>query len=534
MKFFRKSAVAAGGGYVAQRPAVQRRGVSLWVIAVCALLMLGIAGLVGAVAGLGSIPLIMLLAGPLFIGPLVFIVSTRQMLPLMFIFVFLIQGTVSNYFHLRITTWMASGIGFLFLLRAFFELSAGRSFQGAPRTVSGGSAGVMACCALYLACFFFSLALGSGTPAQIISAVRFGVPMWGVLFALYWFEWSEKEIERLFLILVIGAMLQLPLVAYQHFFEINMAGAWDAVVGTFGNGMSAILTIFCLTAAFYALARWRRGILAGWITAAVCTVTLAIIILGEVKAVAFWVPLGLFIIFRRKILSSATTFMLYGTFIVVFVVGVFTAYQALYWGDQVKATTVEEGIDQSGGYFFDTQAIDYRTGEVSRAASLALWINDPVPGALERLVGYGPGASSTGANTGKGVVAARYGILSVNSTVIAQLLWDVGVVGTIAYCTIFVFGCFTALRYVKRGGSSPGAEAVVDTSLAALAMLATTLIYNRALLDEPTVQLLFLFCLGCVVQYARYHNPHARLARARGHAAPRAVAPLHAVRGPVH
>jgi hypothetical protein len=269
----------------------------------------------------------------------------------------------------------------------------------------------------------------------------------------------------------------------------------------------------------------------------VCAVTLAIIVLGEVKAVVIWVPLGLFIIFRRKILSSATTFILYGTFIVVFVGGVFAAYQALYWGEAVKATTVEEGIDQSGGYFFDTEAINYRTGEVSRAASLALWINDPVPGALERLVGYGPGASATGANTGKGVVAARYGILSINATVIAQLLWDVGLVGTFSYLTIFVFGCFTALRYVKRGGSSPGAEAVVDACLAALVLLATTLIYNRALLDEPTVQLLFLFCLGCIVQYARYHNPHARLAGAAGRAAPRgaAIAPLHAVRsGPVH
>lgn len=40
--------------------------------------------------------------------------------------------------------------------------------------------------------------------------------------------------------------------------------------------------------------------------------------------------------------------------------------------------------------------------------------------------------------------------------------------------------------------------------MAVLVIYVSLLIYNRTMLDEPTVQLLFLFCLGAVVQACRY------------------------------
>lgn len=464
-----------------------------------------VALLVGAVVALGSKPLTVLLVGLLVFIPLLLFVSTKNMLPAMFVFVFLVQGAAHSFLHLRMATWLASGLGGMFLARSFLELSNFSKSAQAGRPAPGGGAIILAA-SLYLSFFFFSMALGQATVAQIISSLRFCVPMLGVLFALYWFEWSELALRRLWLLIAAIALLQVPVVAYQHFFMIQVL-SWDGVVGTFGVGMSAMLVLFTLSSMLYFLARWSRGLTPSWLAAAVFCAGMLTILLGEVKAVVLWIPMGVFLVMRRRLLKNVFAFLGFGLFVVAFVAGTFTAYQALYWGEHgSKGDTIEEKFNSTSGYILDPNGLNYTTGEVSRGASLMLWYRDPVPTALERLIGYGPGASSTSQGTGKGVVARRYRTLEINATALAALLWDVGVLGTLSFLALFCIGIAAGLRYVRRGCGSPVQQAMVDTSTVVLALLATTLVYNRTLVDEPTVQLLFYFCLGCIVQHWRFHS----------------------------
>jgi hypothetical protein len=183
----------------------------------------------------------------------------------------------------------------------------------------------------------------------------------------------------------------------------------------------------------------------------------------------------------------------------------YTAYKAMYWGTaHGKDDTFAEKINSISAYVVDPSNINYRTGEISRAAGLMLWYRDTVPTTMERLIGFGPSASMIGASTGRGVVAQRYRPLMIGSTALAVLLWDVGILGASAYVLFLASGVLTGYRFMRRETASPLVLCMVDTSTGVLALLMSTLVYDMKLLFEPALQLLCFFCLGTIVQSMRY------------------------------
>ncbi|UMR28356.1 hypothetical protein MJ904_14355 [Massilia sp. MB5] len=461
--------------------------------------------LLGMIIALGSMQLTIAFSAMLLALPVLFLFSTRQLLPLLFVLTFLVQGAMVEFLNMRIGTWLSSALAGLLLLRALLELlQLNRFKEGRAHTDSRAATAIYIAGLIYLAFFLLSLALGQATTLQRISALRFALPMFGVLFALYWFRWPAQRIQLLWWMLLGIILLQLPVVIYQHFGPGKTLG-WDWVTGTFGHGMSAALVLTTLGAMVYALSRWNHGISSHVLPALIVPAGVLILLLGEVKAIVLWLPLAIVIVLRRKVLRNVGTLLMYGIFAAVFAVATFNAYKAMYWGEKRAAgNTVEEKLQNTGGYFFNVHEINYRTGEISRGASLYLWYSDPLPGTLERLVGYGPGASLTSTGTGKGVVAARYRTLSINSTAVTQLLWDVGILGCLAFLSFLVAGVVAGWRFMQSGRGSPQERAIVDAALTMLVLYGTTVVYNRSLLDEPNIQLLFFFCLGCIAQFWRF------------------------------
>lgn len=463
--------------------------------------------LLGMVIALGAIQLTVMLAGLLIFIPILLFVDTKKLMPVLFVVVFFIAGAVQFFFKMRLATWMASGLCALFFARAILELSlSNRLAKERVSESSQGATRVIAAAWIYLAFFAFSIFLGHASTAQLISVLRFCLPIFGVLFAMYWFEWSDKRLLLLWWMIVLIALAQLPLVIYQHFFMMSSLG-WDGVVGSFGTSMSPVLVLFTVAALLYMLARWVRGITPLWQVLFVFLIGLAIILLGEVKAVFLWLPFGVFWVVRRRVMKNVMAFIVFAALMSVISSGIFMTYHALYWGEITKTETTEDKLNTLGGYVVDPNNINYVTGEISRGASLALWYLDPVPTIQERLIGYGPSASSTSPSVGRGVVAARYRTLQISSTGMATLLWDVGVLGTLAYLSIFIFAILLGIRYVARSGESAERLAMADTSTVMLMLFISTLVYNRTLIDEPPMQLLCYFCLGCIVQFVRFGQP---------------------------
>lgn len=515
MKFFGKKVAVAGHPVpapVRQRSRPHRS----------AGLMLGMTAAIfgaifmGMVVALGSLPLTMLVAGVLVSLPMLAMLSTRQMMPVLFVVVFLIQGTVVYFLQLRAATWFASGLAGMVLLRALVEAIEFRR-KSADDKPNSGTGVIVLFAALYLAFYLFSMLIGGASTAQRISSLRFNMPMFGVLLVFFLHRWDDVQIKRLWTIVIVIAMLQLPLTLYQHFFMMSTF-SWDGVVGSFGSYLSPVMVLFVLAALLYALASWDRGLMSRSMVSIIVLISTAVILLGEVKAVFIWMPLGVAYVLRRRLLRNMLQLMMFICLSSVFLAGTYTVYNALYWGDHTKNGSVSQNIEGNVEYVFDTSNINYQTGEVSRGASLAIWYHDPVVGPLQRLIGYGPGSTSNSANSGMGKVAARYRGLGVGTTALSTLLWDVGILGTAAYAIFLLAGVRAGWRKSKQE-LDPHRSVVIDVSTAMLALMITTLVYNRTLLDEPTAQLLGFFCLGCIAQYVRFDGKAPRMQSQRAPAA---------------
>lgn len=507
--FNRKSALPARAGnpHFASRDAARARRLSILVF----LPPLFAALFIGAVAGLDAPVLLVLVAGALFAMLATFVINANIFLQVMFVMTFLVQGSAQYFGGIRTATWVAAGMGGLFMLRVLMDFVLQRRGRKTAGDIRSEGLGVLFATLVFLACYGASVALNRPSLGQLISSVKSTLLMFGVFATFLWFYWKTSQIERLWKIAIVVMLLQLPVAVYQHFFVATLRdNGHDSVVGTFGGvplfgGLSSMLALFTITVMCYSMARWNHGLMKGWQTLAICATGIAIILLGEVKASFLWLPLCAFIVLRRRIMKNLFSLAVYGMMSGVLLAGIYYTYKTLYWEEQPYRHRTAAQEEKERFYFFDTRNVDYRTGEISRGASLAFWFKDVQTGLPRRLLGYGPGASkSAGPLGGGGAVAKRFAPLNVDATAMAMLLWDVGLVGALAYASIIVTGIWTGWRTIRRSQRGPRELSIAETSTGIMAVFLTMLVYNRTQLDEPTVQLLFMFLLGCIVQMARF------------------------------
>lgn len=522
-KFKTSRMAAAGPAQTIARPrrAIPLRNSGSWVfwllLVVCALC-------VGIVAGLDSPMIAMVVGGGMFSLMMFILLDINGMLLVLFVLTFVVQGSLLFFLGMRSATWVAIGMAGLFFMRALLELgtraapkSSKRDADDNKRTRVGDAAGagfVMIALGSFVACYFFSWVVNHPGLGQTVSSIKATLPMMGILFAFFFFRWKNEEIERFWWLILGIALFQLPVVMYQHFFVASkrLVQGFDSVVGTFGGsyeagGLNSLLVLFVIAAVMYVLARWNRGLSGRLLPVSFFFVGMAIILLGEVKAAFVWLPLAMFIILRRRVTKNIVTVVAYAMLASVLMGGIYFAYKTLYWGAKASTgSTVQERLDNAGGYFFDPHNINYVTGEVSRGASLAIWAHDAKADIPKRLFGFGPGASKSVGVVGKGVVAKRYAPLNIDSTTLVVLLWDEGILGALTFCIMPIFAIFAGWRFIVRDRGSPAQLAIVETSVAMTILFLSMLIYNRTLIDEPAVQLLYMFCMGCIVQRCRYEE----------------------------
>ncbi|WP_167758643.1 hypothetical protein [Zemynaea arenosa] len=501
--------VRATNPHFAQRDAARGRRLS-------ALMLLPLtfaAFVIGAVAGLDAPILLAIVAGALFAMLATFVVDANVFLQVMFVVTFLIQGSALYFGGIHAAVWVATGLGGLFIFRVLMDMVFLRRTR---QVIKPGKAatGVIACAVLYFICYGASVLLNRPGLGQLISAVKSNLVMFGVLASFLWFYWAPERIDRLWKIAIGIVILQLPVTIYQHFFIASQRhNGFDSVVGTFGGtplagGLSSMLVLFTVAVIGYALARWNHGIMKRRTMLLICGVALAIIMLGEVKASFLWLPICTFVVLRKRILKNVVSVLVYGTLASILLGSIYYAYDQLYWNDPLAKMRTYQEQQRASNYFFDANNVDYKTGEVGRGASLAIWWRDPQATLPHRLMGYGPGASKSGGLVGGGgSVAKRHQPLAIDATAMAVLLWDEGIVGAVFYTGILLCGIWTGFRYLRRGEGSARQKAIVETCTAVLCIYATLLIYNRTQLDEPTAQLFLMFCLGCIVQMARFRVP---------------------------
>jgi hypothetical protein len=479
----------------------------------------GFAILVGAVVGLNVNLFTGLLAG-LIGAAAFFLIPTWTVACVLFVLTFVVQGTVKSFLGSNMLGWAASGLGLILLVRVLLDGMVGSARNSS--TSSGRNQGpAMVMLVLYLVVFALSMVVNWPPLLQAVSAAKNVLPMLAILFAVYRLQWTLAQMTKLWLLVLVITFLQLPFAVYQHFFVAasRATQGWDSVVGTMGGnqdggGLNAMLVTFCLSGLAYMLARVRHGLsssFVGWITT---IVVLAIIALGEVKAAFVWLPLVFLFFFGAQALRNPLKAVAYVMVSGVVITALFVAYEQLYWkGDKLSQGTVTERIEKMSSYFFDVTNVNYRTGEISRGASLALWWQDSKSNVLTRTIGFGPGASKSFSVLGKGEVAKRYSPLNLDATTTAVHLWDTGLLGALAYAGALLLVLLQGWRLHRDKSLDPASAAMLEASVVTLAMMCTLLIYNRTLTDEPPAQLLLYFAFGTVlrisysVKTATAHKP---------------------------
>jgi hypothetical protein len=161
--------------------------------------------------------------------------------------------------------------------------------------------------------------------------------------------------------------------------------------------------------------------------------------------------------------------------------------------------SVLEHVERSFGYILDPNNIQ-ADGEVGRFAALYLWYRDGRRTPQTFLVGYGPGASQD-STVGRGVVAARYTPLGINSTTAAGMLWDIGVLGLAVLYTVLIIAFFEALRLSNLTRIPPFHRAALEASAVVMGLVGVMVPYSRDLLTISQHQTLFLLALFQIVYW---------------------------------
>lgn len=461
-----------------------------------------LAGLCGTLLAKGSyIPLGGLLG--ILVGSLVLLLPAEWVLGLLMLLTFVVQGCLTYFLNFEQASWLPGMFCGLIAIRLFVELF--RDHAALQRFSHSVLLLPMLCLFGYLGTLLVSSLVETPPVVSVIFGVKNALPFWFV--TLFVIAINHQERVRNLFWWLIGAIffLQLPLVILQHFVIAPARQAiysWDAVVGTFGGNMegggsNSTLTIFAIWGLAYFGSLYQRALLPLSALLLAAGTTLAIIFLGEVKAAFLWLPMAMAITFRKLIFRNVTSFLLAGVLTAGLLVAIWTAYDALYWSSETKAASTEDRMGEMY-YFFDEKQIDPKTGEISRGAALAIWWKDMNSGTHERLIGYGISASRTSATAGSGVVAKRYLPLDVAATTATQLLWETGVIGLLFFCGVLVGIPLLAWRELSHPGLSALEGARLESLMTLSILLATTVIYNRYLVDEPPTQLMLALSLGYV------------------------------------
>lgn len=438
----------------------------------------------------------------LFAGGVLLQISDSRAFLLLGLLSTIIQGLIEYYAGFAQFAWFSYAMAGLLGLRLLLRVFAGKTdFKLGPWQLL---------LLLALVTLLFASLLQLSPVMQMIVALKTFLLCWLVAFYLMQSPMKDEEWASLWQCLPVLLLIQLPFVIHQHFFIALGRGAvgWDAVVGTFGGnpqsgGLSGVLTLFAVWIMSSAYARYQQGIGSGAKLAGLTLAGLVVILLGEVKIVVIWIPLAILCIHGLAIFKRLGRMLLLSGVLALFVVTVGLAYQKMYWEVEGQKSA-SDSVTNSLKYVFDDSLIDPQSGEVSRAASLAIWWKDRQQNGVTLLIGNGMGASNSTGSI-KGAVAKRYGSLDIGSTALARFLWDMGMIGSLAMLAGLALASWQGFSLSKQTARfSPQQIANLRSAATGIMLLLSTIIYNATLANELSTQLMMAFCLGYIGSASRW------------------------------
>ena len=371
---------------------------------------------------------------------------------------------------------------------------------------------------LWWAILVFSSAANRLPMLDWFVGMRIYLPVFGVFAYIAYCRPSEQLLKGILIFMLAIASVQWAFCLYQKLYIVptRLAGhypgsAWDSIVGTFGGekfggGESGSLGIYLSLMTTLAVALHKEAQLKTSWFIVVFVSSFAAMAMVESKVIALMIPAGFLLVYRDYAFKKPVAFIAGAIGVALLMFGLLVAYYYLYWQTDNNKGLFDALYDRFA-YSFDPQ-FQASTTNLGRVKSLVFWwdrhslLDNP----LTILFGHGlASAVSSSSIIGEGV-AVRAQAVVLDVTGISKLLWETGVVGSLAFVSIFVLGFFRA-RALKTDPALPTWHRAAMTGVeAALALMPLAIFYEVTIVSSPPMQFLGMFCLGFVAYW--WHETH--------------------------
>lgn len=420
----------------------------------------------------------------------------------MLLLVLVISGSVQYFADISQLQWVASGIGICLLISGFLR-GASASNKG-PGRITGIDASLL----LFTATALVSTAFGEGGAAHLAAGLRNYLPFLGLYVYVRFGGIDGANLRRTAWFLFWVAVLQWPVELYQALVVVNervsanyFGSAWDSVVGTFGGpkfggGASGSLAIYLVFAMALTLAMWRNSVL----LAPRAVIALLAILLGiglaETKVVFVLIPVTLGLLYSDEMRRRPSRFVFGAVLTVGLLAVLLYVYFIFFWQSQTKGSVID-AILRRFSYSFDPNFMPAYNWP-GRTTGLVIWFKaqDFLGDSYHWLIGYGvAAATSMSTIAGPGVAALKFG-LGTDVTGATKLLWEVGVIGFIAYLVPIVLSFKAFTWALSRNDYDPLIRALFEAMRAIALVLLLAVLYEVTIVSSPPLQLLALMLCG--------------------------------------
>lgn len=479
---------------------------------VAALLMvfLGASVLAGAAIGLGS-NLLTLMVSAVIVGPLLLFVPTAPLLLALLALALVLTGLASYYGRIGQVHWLPYVVCLWLWIKLPIDALARRPDRHLGASGLGPSAPTVVLGALAIAGMLATAFNMTPFLSFLVGAKNY-LFVWSLSFAIASGTLTPAGLRWVWMALLAVAALQAPFAVQQHFFNFARSGSWDDVVGTFGGdsegggGASGAMVIYLSIALGTALALWRRRLLPRVWALAVGAAILLAVAMAEVKAFFVFMPLMAGVVLLRDLRErpAAGLLMLFGCAVTVMLM--FSYYKYAYFDRQASSVAAVSSADYLDYILsVDSQAgfINRQTGEVSRVGAPLLWHREVARfGPEQRWLGFGLRACRIGNLVGAGD-AARHFPFTLTTSAVTVLLWDVGLIGMACFLALLLTSGWLAWRLAADERIPTFHRAALECSAAAMAVLLVSSVYNDAVVDHYTIQMLLAFLVGYILYWRR-------------------------------
>ncbi len=459
----------------------------------------------------------------IFFLPVVFIFTMLAKVELLGSFIlittFFIIGPLESFLRFPKAFWFSYIIGLLFFMRGIIDPKFFKFLYASKKNSLNNKLGAIMkiVISLLLICMFLGTIFNYDNVPQIIFGVRDYIWLWGVFFLVWIGLIKQESLDKWMTSLIWCAILQLPVVIYQHFWVYGKRAAvvsdtsiaHDAIVGLFGGnpeggGASGAMGVFCLIFSLMTYCLWRAKKVPFTIFLSVFISSVLSVLLAEVKFVLLMTPLAILFLHKFKDVMRPTRVIL------TIVLGGSIAIGGLYTYWQQYSAKGAKGYGSFSSYVstfvdnnIDSKDINLLTGEMGRVSALTFWWHkhDVSANPVTFLLGHGLGASRIGTFSGS---AARNYSFKIARSSLAILLWEVGFLGSFAFILFLILGWKLSRVAYYESVNSPYHRSLFQVFGASFLIFLFSLPYNTDIIQTPQIQLLMIIFFSYL--YCHFSN----------------------------